>query len=402
LNGEFMLKSKKFCMFVSICFCFILGTAFASEDTRTVVDGRGESVQVPAEIDRVVTISDGLVEEVMTVLGVQDKLVGIGSECLPKVWQIDYPTVDGGNFSYHDGMNVANYLNTGIGDLPLVAKYNVAPNYEVLASLKPDVIIIRAGDCTFWKDEDSMNKAIDSIESLGFPLVVTYGPNTCETPSLDKLSEEIQIIGQVFGEEERADELAKYLESEVDSVRERTEDIPDSEKPSVLLFGLSPQTRGQGAAGDAWGLSTIESYFLENIVNARNAFQEPVSTGVVSAERVLAINPDVIVLPTDFGYHPPRELYEAPYYQNLQELDAIKNKRISALPWSPCNCDKRLEYPIDVMVMAKAAYPDRFEDIDLGEWLLEFYQNVYDVDRETAEGLRSAQWMDWTVEVPSS
>jgi iron complex transport system substrate-binding protein len=55
----------------------------------------------------VVTISDGLVEEVMTVLGVQDKLVGLGSECLPKVWQIDYPTVNGGNFSYHDGMNVS-------------------------------------------------------------------------------------------------------------------------------------------------------------------------------------------------------------------------------------------------------------------------------------------------------
>ena len=353
---------------------------------------------MPAEIDRVVTISDGLVEEVMTILGVQDRLVGLGSECLPKVWQIDYPTVEGGNFSYHDGMNVVNYLYPKIKDLPLVAKSGVAPNYEVLAGLNPDVIIIRAGDCTFWKDEDSMKKAIDSIESLGIPLVVTYGPNTCETPSLDKLSDEIKIIGQVFSKEDQADKLAKYLESEVDKVRERTRDIPESEKPSVLLFGLSPQTRGKGAAGDAWGLNTIESYFLENIVNARNAFQEPVSTEVVNAERVLAINPDVIVLPTDFGYHPPRELYEAPYYQNLQELDAIKNKRISALPWSPCNCDKRLEYPIDVMVMAKAAYPDRFEDIDLGEWLLEFYQNVYGADRETAEGLRSAQWMDWTIE----
>jgi iron complex transport system substrate-binding protein len=346
----------------------------------------------------VVTISDGLVEEVMTVLGVQDKLVGLGSECLPKVWQIDYPTVNGGNFSYHDGMNVVNYLNPKIKDLHLVAKSGVAPNYEVLAGLKPDVIIVRAGDCTFWKDKDGMKKAIDSIESLGIPLVVTYGPNTCEKPSLDKLSEELRIVGQVFGKEDQADKLARYLESEVDTVRERTRDIPNSEKPSMLLFGLSPQTRGKGAAGDAWGLNTIESYFLENIVNARNAFHEQVSTEVVNAERVLAINPDAIVLPTDFGYHPPREIYEAPYYQNLQELDAIKNKRVMALPWSPCNCDKRLEYPIDVMVMAKAAYPDRFKDIDLGEWLLEFYQNVYGVDRETAEGLRSAQWMDWTAE----
>lgn len=69
-----------------------------------------------------------------------------------------------------------------------------------------------------------------------------------------------------------------------------------------------------------------------------------------------------------------------------------------ALPWSPCNCDKRLEYPIDVMVMAKAAYPERFSDIELGDWLLDFYENVYGVNSTTAEGLRSAQWMDWTAE----
>ncbi|MDD2787165.1 MAG: iron ABC transporter substrate-binding protein, partial [Methanoculleus sp.] len=86
------------------------------------------------------------------------------------------------------------------------------------------------------------------------------------------------------------------------------------------------------------------------------------------------------------------------YYQNVDELSAIKNRRVSSFPWEPCNCAKRLEYPIDVMVIAKAAYPERFADVVLEEWLLEFYENVYNVDRVTAEGLRSAQWMDWCVE----
>jgi len=334
----------------------------------------------------------------MTVLGVEKTLVGLGSSALQSVSTYEYPSVNGQNFSVKDGMNTVNYLNPWIKDLPLVAQYGQAPNYEVLASLNPDIIIVRAGDCTFWKDEDSMKKAIDSIESLGIPLVVTYGPNTAEDPDIDMLSEEIRIIGQVFGKEDDADKLAEYLESEVDIVRERTKDILDSDKPSVLLFGLSPRTRGQGAAGDVLALNTIESYFLEDIVNAKNAFQEPGSTEIISAERVLSLNPDVIVLPTDWGYHPPRELYEAPYYQTLQELDAVKNRRVMALPWSPCNCDKRLEYPIDVMVMAKAAYPERFSDMELGDWLLDFYKNVYGVNSTTAEGLRSAQWMDWTVE----
>jgi iron complex transport system substrate-binding protein len=50
------------------------------------------------------------------------------------------------------------------------------------------------------------------------------------------------------------------------------------------------------------------------------------------------------------------------------------------------------------MVIAKAAYPERFSDIDLNEWLLTFYQNLYSVDRQTAEGLREIQWMDWVAE----
>jgi iron complex transport system substrate-binding protein len=352
---------------------------------------------VPLEIERVVTISDGLVEGVMTSLGIEEKLIGLGSDCLPKLWEWEYPTVEGKNYTL-EGMNTVNYLNPWIRDLPLVASYGMPPNYEMLVSLDPEVVIIRGGDCTFWTDEDSMQQAINTIDSLGIPLIVTYGPNTYDEPNMSIISEEIRIIGQVFGREVDAIELADYLESEVEFVRERTEDISDDEKPRVLLFGLSPRSRDGGGAGDIEGTDTIESFFLEEIVNAKNAFQEPAYFKLVSAEHVLALDPDVIVLPTDWGYHPPRELYEAPYYQNLQELTAVKNRRVMALPWLPCNCDKRLEYPIEVMVMAKAAYPERFEDVDLGEWLLEFYQNVYNVDQETAEGLRTAQLMDWTLE----
>ena len=390
---EYIMLRRWF--FAVACLCLVLNLGCAG-DYRTIVDSRGVTVQVPLEIERVVTISDGLVEGVMTSLGVEEKLVGLGTDCLPKLWEWEYPTVYGKNYTL-EGMNIVNYLNPWIRDLPLVASYGMPPNYEMLVSLDPDLVIIRGGDCTFWTDEDGMQQAINTIDSLGIPLIVTYGPNTYDEPNMSIISEEIRIIGQIFGIEEEAIELADYLEREVEFVRERTEDIPDDEKPRVLLFGLSPRSRDGGGAGDIEGIDTIESFFLEEIVNAKNAFQEPAHFRLVSAEHVLALDPDVIVLPTDWGYHPPRELYEAPYYQNLKELTAVKNRRVMALPWLPCNCDKRLEYPIEVMVMAKAAYPERFEDVNLAEWLLEFYMNVYDVDRETAEGLRTAQLMDWTL-----
>lgn len=372
----------------------------AAEETREVIDSRGVAVAVPAEIDRVVTISDGLIEGTMLVLGEEDKIVGIGSECLPKVWNYTYESVKGGPIVYEDGANPVSFLYPRLRELPIVANGDAAPNFEAIAELDPDVVILRAGDCSLRYNDEAAQKTISSFEALGIPLVVLYAHNFNEAQHKDisTISDEIRIIGGMFGKEAEAGELAEYLEDQMNLVSERTKDVSEDQKPRVLILGLSPSARKEGGAGQVFGLDTIESYFIEDLVHAKNAYQDPGYFKTLNAEQLLALDPDCIVLCTAAGYHPPRELYEAPYYQNLQEMRAVKDRNVTALPWSPCNCAKRLEYPIDVMVIAKAAYPDRFQDIDLAEWLLEFYQNVYGVDRETAEKLRSAQWMGWTAD----
>ena len=214
---------------------------------------------------------------------------------------------------------------------------------------------------------------------------------------MSQISNEIKIIGNVFNKSKQAKQLADYLEKQINLIKKRTADIKESEKVDTLILGLSPRARKAGGAGQVFGLDTIESFFIESIVNAKNSYNESGYFKKINTEQLLALDPEVIVLCTAFGYHPPKELYEAPYYQDLKDLKAVKNKNIAALPWSPCNCSKRLEYPIDTMVIAKASYPEKFKDIDLSEWLLDFYMNVYGVGKDTASQLRSAQWMDWTL-----
>jgi len=338
----------------------------------------------------------------MQCLGEQEKVVGLGSKSLKHVSNVTFETSDGEEYAFSNGMNPVTYLNPWLKDLPAVAEYGEAMNYEAIASLEPDVVIVRVGfgslSPMLYSDEADIQKTINTLENLGIPIVVIYGPPAFEEPDVSKISEEIMVIGQVFDKVEPAAELAAYLESIVDMVESRTADIPDEEKPRVMLFGLSPNSRKSGGAGDVLATDTIESYFIEEIVNARNAYQETGGWKIMSTEQILALNPDVIVLPTDYGYHPPKELMTASYYKNLQMLDAVQNERVWALPWTPYNCAKRLEYPIEIMIIAKAAYPELFEDVKVHDWVLEFYQNVYGVDEETAIGLRSAQWLDWTVE----
>ncbi len=401
------MKKLLFVVLVSLVLAVLLagcgGSSQESQgDTRAVVDMRGKTVEVPLQIDRVVELSDGFIPSVMYSFGVEEKVVGLGSDNLKEIDSYTFETVSGETYEYENGMNPVSYLCPWIMDLPAVAKYEEAVNIEEIAALDPDVIIIRKGfgsmNTMEYGTEEDIDKSIALIENLGIPTVILYGPPAFEQPDVGKISQEIEILGEVFEKQDEAAQLNEYLEGIVDMVSQRTADVAEEYKPRVMLFGLSPNARDSGGAGDILCTDTIESYFVTDIVNARNAYEESGGWKIVSTEQILALNPDVLVLPTDWGYHPPEELYGASYYQNLRELDAVKNQRVWALPWTPYNCAKRLEYPIEIMVIAKAAYPELFKDIKIHEWVLEFYKNVYHVDEKTAEGLRSVQWLDWTVQ----
>ncbi|BBO82348.1 ABC transporter substrate-binding protein [Desulfosarcina ovata subsp. sediminis] len=366
---------------------------------RVIVDSRCARVSIPRKIERVITVSDGLIEGVMTVIGVEDRLVGIGSSCLEKTdYRFCHPSEKGESICSEDGMHTITFLRRQIAKLPQIAFWNTAPNYEKIASLAPDLMIVRVGSCWHGNDSDQIPKSIKTIESLGIPLVVLHSPNTYAQPDIRFMHEEIRIIGKIFQREARAEKLIAYLESSVNVVRARTKDIPEKARPRILFLGLSSKARENGGAGTVFGLGTIDSYLLQDVVHGINAFQERGYFKILGTEQILSLNPDAILLPTAWGHHPPQELYGAPYYAYLRELDAVKNRRVASLPFTPCNCDKRLEYPIDIMVMAKTAYPDRFADIDLTDWMIDFYRNVYGVDEHTAAKLRAVQWMDWTVE----
>lgn len=166
----------------------------------------------------------------------------------------------------------------------------------------------------------------------------------------------------------------------------------------MLYMGLNPNIRKNGGVASAYGVNTPESFIIENIAGAKNAFRGDGSNVILSTEQLYAIDPDVIVLPTSNGYHPASELLNSADFEKLEELKAIKNKRVYAMPWSPMNCARRVEYPIDILIIAKAAYPQLFSDIKVHKFVLDFYKDVYSVSEEQAKALRSEQILDWTVE----
>jgi iron complex transport system substrate-binding protein len=291
------------------------------------------------------------------------------------------------------------YLHPWLDDLPCInsPQGNIL-SFEKLAVVAPDVVILRAGDTPVGTDKAKLQRIIGTIEAMGFPVLVLYAPSWFHSGDLSTIKTEASIIGELFQQKAKAEKLADFLTSTEMMIRRRTENIPESDRPSLLYLGLRPDIRKAGGAGAVHGADTAESYIIEEVVHARNAWQGRGSGVPMSAEQIYALDPDVIILPTANGYHPSFELYESPSYAVLQELRAVKARKAYALPWSPMNASRRLEYPLDMLIMAKAAYPHIFQDINVYEFALAFYQNIYDVDEETARGLRSSQLLDWMKE----
>ena len=366
---------------------------------RVVTDMRGVAVRVPGRITRVATISDGFVEAVMSRLGTIRTLVALGSSSQQRTWAYSYPTRDGQPYSLADGMGTMRTLHPWIADLPCASRTSGdAIKHETIAAARPQVVILRVGDCTVGTAPDVVSRTTGVFEAMGIPVIVLRSPADYRGQGLDTLRAEIEVLGRLFDAEREASALAGELRAAEAMVQSRVRDVPDGAKPRVLYLGLASNARSSGGAAYVWGTDSAESWMIERIVGARNAYRGPGSRVLLNAEQILALDPDVIFLPTSAGFHPPRELAEAPYFNELQRLQAVREKRVYPLPWTPMNCARRLEYPLDLLVMAKGAYPDRFRDIAVHEWALAFYQRTYRVDADQARALRAAQWLDWTAD----
>ncbi len=364
---------------------------------KEIIDMRGKKITIKEPLQSVAIISDGFVEGVMTHLGVIDKVKVIGSWSLKRDYKYDFTTIKGEKYSL-SGLNTMKYLHPWLDELPCVnsPQGNII-NYEELAKANPDLIILRVGDCTLrGGNEENIQKTIKTIENLGLNLAVIFSPSYYKKADLSTMKDEIKVIGEIFDESDKALKLYDYLSFTQNLIKERTKDIKD--KKTVLYLGLSPAARKKGGMGLVHGINTPESFIIENIINAKNAFTHNGENVMLNAEQIYALDPDVILLPTMNGYHPASELLDSPDFTVLNELRAVKEKNIYALPWSPMNCSRRVEYPLDMIIMAKAIYPDKFSDIKVHEFILKFYKDVYHVEDSVAKALRSEQILDWTKE----
>ena len=177
--------------------------------TRVITDYQGRRVEIPETVGSIVCVGVGALRYTCY-MGAQDLVVGVE----------DYETKEGMTRLY-------NYVNFDqFKDLPVIGT-NGQPYAEEIIKVAPDVIVM---------SKSASVEADDLQEKTGTPVVVVPGSDT----TLDKDAyETISLMGILYSKEARATELANYLKGIQKDLSDRTTNIPESEKPSVYVAGVS-------------------------------------------------------------------------------------------------------------------------------------------------------------------
>lgn len=336
---------------VALFFIFILclsmfvgcGNTEITNATRTLTDGANRQVQIPETVESVVCVGVGALRYTCY-MGAQDLVIGVE----------DYETKDGMDRLY-------NYVNFDKFETLPVIGTNGAPYTEEIINLAPDVIVM---------SKYASVEADDLQSKTGTPVVVVPGSDT----TLDNDAyETIRILGELYNKQDRAAALTNYLNGLQKDLNDRTANIPDSEKPSVYVGGVSFKGH-HGFEGTEAGYGPFA------LIGAKNLADTTGQTGAfnIDLEQVLAWNPDVIFI--DFnGMDFIREDYaENPDYYN--SLTAVQEGKVYS-QISFRSFASNLETALaDAYYAACVIYPEAFQDVDPEEKAREIFETILGVD----------------------
>lgn len=311
-----------------LCSIAVLSAAAESDSaTRVIVDCMDREVEIPETVESIVCVGVGALRYSCYV-GAADLVVGVE----------DYETKPGMSRLY-------NYVNFDkFKDLPVTGT-NGVPFEEEIINVDPQVIVVSTYASL---DPDELSA------KTGIPVVMVPGSDT----TLDeKAYVTIRILGELYHMEDRAAELTAYLEDIQQDLDARTASIPEEEKPTVYVGGVS--FKGQH------GFEGTEAYYGPfELIHANNLANTTDQTGAfnIDVEQVLAWDPEVIFL--DFN---GMSLINEDYANNpdfYEALTAVQEGRVySQISFrsSASNLETALA---DAYYAACIMFPEQFADVD--------------------------------------
>jgi iron complex transport system substrate-binding protein len=275
----------------------------------TLTDDLGREVTLPAMPERVVSLAPSNTE-ILFAVGAGDQVIGVTQYC-------NYPS------EARDREQIGGFSAKTI-------------SVEKIVALEPD-LVLAAGEIH--------QPVIEALDQLNVP-VYSLDPNT-----LDDVFTGVELVGQLTGHEEEADQVVAEMKDRVESVAERVATVPKEDRLSVYweVFDEPRMTTGP---------STFTGQLIE-LAGGVNIFAD-VSEAYpqISDEEVIGRNPAVVMGPDTMG--DKLTIETVAQRPGWDQVDAVQDGRIYLFDGDMvARSGPRLAQVLEVM--AKALYPDLFE-----------------------------------------
>jgi iron complex transport system substrate-binding protein len=262
----------------------------------SVVDQRGRRLELAGPVRRLVTIVIPAASMLMAIDSGVDCLVGMNSSAATAI---------------RDGI-LGKIFPAAAHIAGDVADDSFAPNVESIVALDPDVVVQ-------WGDRGS--EIIAPLENAGVMVLgLKYGTQ-------QDLETWIGLFGTLLGKPDRAAALVGRMHERLAGFRSASPSAAG--KPKILYFN---RLRGGITVG---GNGSYNDFYI-NLVGGTNPAAGLSSQAGVSAEQVLAWDPD-IVLVGNFDSATPEDVYANPAWQGMS---AVRSRRVYKIPlggyrWDP-------------------------------------------------------------------
>ena len=342
---KFLTALLALAMVLSLCACG--GQKDTTNDTAevTVTDMIGRQVTiVPGNYKRVVCIGAGALRmysyigDVALLCGVED-IDNTTLENRPAMFDsVARPYV----LAYGDVFNTL--PSCGVGG-PMAQSAEA----EKILSCDPDIVI---------SEFEDVEKSDALQAQLGVPVITL---STGAAGVFDaKFSGSMELLGKVFGAEEKANTLVKFVADERAAIEAKVADIAEEDKPSVYICGL-------GNWGTTDHLMTAESYISFQIANVKNVVSglEMEGVGPIEKEKFVELSEqmDMIIL-------------DAAAVKNIKPLYAEDPTMFDTCKaWQNGEVYLEMAYNayytnyeialINTWFIAKTVYPELFADVDM-------------------------------------
>jgi iron complex transport system substrate-binding protein len=360
--------------------------AETNAETRTVKDSNGNEVEIPAEVTRVAP-AIGAFAQVTEMLG-QGKMAAAATAQISDYFKEVFP-------DYNES-NPDNYDSTSVEDL-------IASGTQVVY-----------GPASLFTQEQQ-----EQLKQAGIAYVCIN--NLSDSKSM---MESFQLIGEIMGSDEakRAKEFCEYYQSSIDDCQARTADLSQDERKQVLSLNVNGGSYTtvnktdifSSIVDEAGGVNVAYDYQVADAgagqgqggkgqggqgQDAQNQGGKgqgqggqggkgqggkpaggPQSGLSLDAEQIIAWNPDIIITSSKAG---KETIMSDPA---LATVKAVEEDQVYVRPqgiymWGVRSGENAMMTPW----LGTKLYPERFEDVDMEQIVIDFFDTWYHTDIDAAK-----------------